>query len=303
LSIKKTTNQEWHKNEKAWWNSNGSYMSYQWSLNEKMNYALRSELEDDYIKYLLKPGETLLDVGCGSGWLSIDFAKKNMEVLGIDVSETQIKTAISNKVNNDLKKLQFECADFIEWDITKYKNKFQSVFLNAFLHHLPENELKLVFEKLTKVMRPGGRVYLYEPLSCHKKKFSFASVADLFFKAILYMFIFYIPRFFKLYSKRHQDEVRRGYTMNSPHERPISIDWIDKYCSENFKILEVKPWHLYSIAYGMQTKALKPRIMYLYSLFASTWYKIDKCLLKIFGWQPFSNSSRFILCSIKLIKK
>jgi len=298
-----TTNQEWHENEKDWWNDHGAYMSYQWSLNEKMGHALRSELEADYINYLLKPGESLLDVGCGSGWLSIAFAVKGMNALGIDISETQISNAILSKDRNNIKNVSFECADLIHWDITKYENKFKSVFLNAFLHHLPENELKLIFEKISAVMQPGGRVYLYEPLSCDKGKNNVAAVIDFLFKTLLYTMIFYIPKLFNLYSNRHQLELNRGYSMNSPHERPINIEWLYKYCSDSFEIFEIKPWHLYSMAFGMQSMALKPRLICIYSLLAKPWYLVDKCLLKLFGWRSFSSPNRFILCSIKLVKK
>lgn len=303
MSIKQTTNQEWHNDEKEWWDANGSYMSYQWSLNSKMNQVLRSELEADYVNYLLKPGEALLDVGCGSGWLSIDFANKEMDVLGIDISETQIKSAISSKKNKNIKNVAFECADLIHWNSKKYENKFQSVFLNAFLHHLPENELKLVFEKISAVMKPGGRVYLYEPLCCEPQKNRLATMADFFFKSLLYLLILYLPKFLNMYSDTHKKELNRGYTMNSPHERPINIAWLDQYCTDHFEVFEVKPWHLYSMAFGMQSMALKPRLTSLYALLAAPWYLIDKCLFKLFGWRPFSTPNRFILCSIKLVKK
>lgn len=303
MSIKQITNQKWHNEEKEWWDANGSYMSYQWSLNSKMNQVLRSELEADYVNYLLKPGEALLDVGCGSGWLSIDFANNDMDVLGIDISETQIKNAISSKTNKNIKNVEFECADLIHWDSNKYENKFQCVFLNAFLHHLPENELKLIFEKISAVMKPGGRVYLYEPLCCEPPQNRLATMADFFFKSLLYLLIFYLPKFLNMYSDKHKKELSRGYTMNSPHERPINIAWLDQYCSDHFDVFEVKPWHLYSMAFGMQSMALKPRLTSLYSLLAAPWYQIDKCLFKLFGWRAFSKPNRFILCSIKLVKK
>lgn len=44
----------------------------------------------------ISSNEKVLDIGCGNGFLAYDIAKKAKKVLGIDISEENIKTANKN---------------------------------------------------------------------------------------------------------------------------------------------------------------------------------------------------------------
>ena len=51
----------------------------------------------DFIQYYkLKPGDRVLDVGCAKGYLVKDFADKEIDVYGIDISEYAIKNCHPN---------------------------------------------------------------------------------------------------------------------------------------------------------------------------------------------------------------
>src|SRR5215469_15966018 len=61
----------------------------------------------DLLSMLLpKPGERILDVGCGSGQLTAEIAKGGAEVVGLDQSAEMIAAARQN-----FPELQFEMAD------------------------------------------------------------------------------------------------------------------------------------------------------------------------------------------------
>lgn len=147
---------QWHQDEKAWWNMYGDYMTYQWQLTPYLHDVIRTPLENEYVDYLLKPGGRLLDLGCGSGWLSFHFAEQGMSVLGIDVAKEQINAANELKLSRGVKNVSFECADFIAWDSSQYVGAFDSVFVSAFMHHLPEVELEQTVQKIASVVKQGG---------------------------------------------------------------------------------------------------------------------------------------------------
>lgn len=294
---------KWHSDEKEWWDKYGEYMTYQWKLTPLLNRSLRAELEKDYDKYLLAPQKNMLDIGCGAGWLSLDFMNKGMNVLGIDISREQIEAAEKLRTKDNENRLKFLCCDFVHWDCDEYKEGFDVVFVNAFLHHLPIIELESVFMKISYILKPGGKVYLYEPLECSGHENKVVNLIDLFMNYSIFVLLSALPKVFGLYSKLHTAEVAKGYRMVSPHERPINVQVLANITAPSFETLEIKAWHLYSLGFAMQSMGLKQGVQTVYSYLAIAYSKMEKVLFNIFDWQPFSKPGRFILCSVKLAKR
>lgn len=294
---------QWHQDEKAWWDMYGDYMTYQWQLTPHLHQVIRTPLEREYVDYLLKPGGRLLDLGCGSGWLSLLFADQGMSVLGIDVSNEQINAAHELKARRKVGNVGFECADFMEWDSGPYEGYFDSVFVSAFMHHLPEIELELIVRKIASVVKPEGRVFLYEPLTAASPRSLAIKLVDRLCAMALLLLLDKLPKWLGLISERHAAELARGYKMTSPHERPVDVDLLKGFCGDAFEIDEVKGWHLHSLGFSMQVTALKDRVRKFYEPLGRLWYGIDRLLFRLFGWEAFSLPGRFILCSIKLTRK
>lgn len=296
--------EKWHHDEEAWWDKFGSYMSYQWRLTPRLNQSIRDELEREYTSFLVNPGDRLLDLGCGSGWLSLNFANQGMSVLGVDLSQEQINEAKRIETPREDGSVDFVCADFAHWECAAYEAQFDKVFVSAFLHHLPEVELEMIFKKIAFVLKSGGKVYMYEPLSSTAESRSLVLyIIDELFKRVSDILINGIPKWFNLLNNNYLIERDRGYIMSSPHERPVDIRLLERFCADLFDIKEVRGWHLYSLGFAMQTMNLKDSVKNVYSVFTSLLYVIDRVLLDRLGWQKFSQPQRFILCSIKLIRK
>jgi 2-polyprenyl-3-methyl-5-hydroxy-6-metoxy-1,4-benzoquinol methylase len=303
MTINEIPLSQWHQEEEAWWNQYGEYMTFQWKLTPTLNKILKEGLEDDYVNFLFQPNEKLLDVGCGSGWLSMFFAERGMSVLGVDVSLEQINAANKLKQTNRLECVEFECCDLIQWDVEKYKGQFSSVFVSAFLHHLPDIELEVVMKKIETVLKPGGKVYLYEPMKCSTQRRSIIKAIDFMNNFMGHLFLNLIPKWFNLYSQRHHKEMDRGYQMCSPHERPVDVELLKRICADTFEIQEIKGRHLFSLGFAMQSMGLKDMPRKLYAMIAVLLFMEDRVLMRLFNWQDFSMPNRFILCSIKLIRK
>lgn len=294
---------QWHQDEREWWDCYGDYMTYQWQLTPRLHQIIRTPLEKEYVAYLLQPGGRILDLGCGSGWLSFHFADQGMTVLGIDLSQEQINAATELKKRRGVTSVDFQCADFIEWDGERYRASFDSVFVSAFMHHLPESELEQIVGKIAALVKPGGRVFMYEPLASSRRRSFAVKVIDRLCAAALLLLLDKLPNWLGLVSDRHKAELSRGYKMTSPHERPVEVELLKKFCKEKFDIVEIKGWHLHSLGFSMQVTALKEKARRFYEPLGRLWYGVDRLLFRLFGWDAFSMPGRFILCSIKLLKK
>ncbi|TFK40701.1 S-adenosyl-L-methionine-dependent methyltransferase [Crucibulum laeve] len=107
----------------------------------------------------VKPGEKILDVGCGSGEVSLEIERVvNQQegglVVGTDVSESMIAKSKENGL-----RYAFVCdAQALELpsDINAITNKFDAVFSNAVLHWCKRDPAGVI-TSVKKVLKPGGR--------------------------------------------------------------------------------------------------------------------------------------------------
>jgi trans-aconitate 2-methyltransferase len=103
----------------------------------------------DLLTMLLpKPGEHILDVGCGTGQLTADIAKSGADVVGLDQSAEMIATARGN-----FPELRFDVADIAA---TNYDTEFDAVFSNAALHWVRNQEGAIA--AIARALKPGGRL-------------------------------------------------------------------------------------------------------------------------------------------------
>jgi trans-aconitate methyltransferase len=94
-----------------------------------------------------KPGERILDLGCGTGHLTAKIAEAGAHVVGIDRSPDMIRQA-----QEKYPALRFEVMDAREIALTE---PFDAVFSNATLHWVKEPER--VINGIRRALRPGGR--------------------------------------------------------------------------------------------------------------------------------------------------
>ncbi len=95
----------------------------------------------------VKPGERVLDLGCGTGPLTKKIKEHGAEVIGIDASEDMIAKAKENFTG-----VTFMVADAADFH---FDEPFDAVFSNAVLHwvHKADEAIKCVYNSL----KPGGR--------------------------------------------------------------------------------------------------------------------------------------------------
>lgn len=94
-----------------------------------------------------KPGERILDVGCGTGHLTAQIAAAGATVVGLDSSAAMIETA----------RAEYPHIEFIQADATDFSfaEPFDAVFSNAALHWVLQAEAAA--ECMAQALQPGGR--------------------------------------------------------------------------------------------------------------------------------------------------
>jgi trans-aconitate 2-methyltransferase len=95
-----------------------------------------------------KPGERILDVGCGTGQLTSEIAAAGAQVVGLDQSPEMITAARRNYPG-----LEFEVGDVAAMT---YAGAFDAVFSNAALHWVKDQ--KGAIAAIARSLRPGGRL-------------------------------------------------------------------------------------------------------------------------------------------------
>ena len=103
------------------------------------------------------PGEKILDVGCGTGTLTIAAKARaggNVEIHGIDAAPEMIEVA-RRKATEQGADIDFQVG-LIE-DIPFPDNEFDLVLSSFMLHHLPNELQRGGFIEIHRVLRPGGR--------------------------------------------------------------------------------------------------------------------------------------------------
>jgi 2-polyprenyl-3-methyl-5-hydroxy-6-metoxy-1,4-benzoquinol methylase len=110
------------------------------------------ETTEKYCK-MFKPGSLILDVGCGPGHISRFIYDHGLNVFGIDDSEKMIELA-----NKAAPKCEFEVLDMR--DVDKLDKKFDGIFAQASLLHIPKKEAHTTINKLYDRLKPGGYFHI-----------------------------------------------------------------------------------------------------------------------------------------------
>jgi SAM-dependent methyltransferase len=113
-----------------------------------------AENSSAYLLPHLRPGLSVLDIGCGPGTITADLAQLVApgQVVGLDASREVVAQAEAYAASRDEANLRFEVGDLFA---LRYENAtFDVVHAHQVLQHLADPEAALV--ELRRVLRPGG---------------------------------------------------------------------------------------------------------------------------------------------------
>lgn len=135
------------------------YDLFAWVTTRGKEGALRGTMID---LAGIAPGESVLDVGCGTGTLAIA-AKQRVGAsgasAGIDASPEMIARAQGKArragVEVDFRNAVVEALPFAD-------GTFDAVLATLMLHHLPDDLRRRAIREMRRVLKPGGRLFVVD---------------------------------------------------------------------------------------------------------------------------------------------
>ena len=132
--------------------------AYFLSADESLEEAQQNKINHIIKKLDLRPGQKVLDIGCGWGGMAFEIVRQSQcEVMGISLSENQInyckKKAKELKMDNQV---NFKICDYRE-----VKGKFQKIVSIGAFEHFGKKFYKTFFKKIHNIMTDDGICLLH----------------------------------------------------------------------------------------------------------------------------------------------
>lgn len=97
---------------------------------------------------------SVLDIGCGGGFLSNDLARAGFKVTGVDLSKESLKVA---EAYDETHSVKYEIAD--AFHLPYPDNSFDAVTAMDFLEHVDDPDK--VIKEFSRVLKPGGLFFFH----------------------------------------------------------------------------------------------------------------------------------------------
>lgn len=133
-----------------------------WTLDiQNHSWVEDTKRQVDFIieKLELQGGERILDLACGFGRHSLEFARRGYDVIGVDITTEYVDYA-TQQADREKLNAKFVCADIRE---IEYENEFDVVLnmADGAVGYLENDEENLkIFGVVSKALKTGGKHFM-----------------------------------------------------------------------------------------------------------------------------------------------
>ncbi len=126
---------------------------------EPRDRDVASELDAKFIMRALKPsqGASLLDVGCGAGWHCLAFAKRKLEVTGLDASKPMLMRATQKK-DREKASIKYLLGDMRS--LPRDRTFDIVTCLGTTFGYFGDEQNRQCLVEMREVLKPGGKLVL-----------------------------------------------------------------------------------------------------------------------------------------------
>jgi ubiquinone/menaquinone biosynthesis C-methylase UbiE len=127
-----------------------------WRLPE--NHAVILKL----LQYVGNPkNKSIIEVGCGSGFVSLALAERGAEISLLDISQVALDKAIGNFVECKLKKPKSYHEDALKSSVPS--NSFDLVWNGGVIEHFSDQGKMKLIQEMMRMAKPGGFIVIMVP--------------------------------------------------------------------------------------------------------------------------------------------
>lgn len=116
------------------------------------------------VRHAVKNGGRVLEIGCGTGFTSLELARNGLDVTAVDLSPYSIAVAKRTLKNarrlKNFGSLAYRAGDALEIEFPK--EQYDSVVFFSSLHHMPD--IGKILTKAHRALKSGGYLIACEPL-------------------------------------------------------------------------------------------------------------------------------------------
>ncbi len=151
MNLKNTVTHDWD-----WW-------AYQFRVVHRRGIKGIDFWDDHLVSFIidvldLRPGERLLDLACGSGAHALRFARRGIEMVGLDIAPSLVRYCTEQAAAEEL-----DNVTFIEGDMRAltYQEEFDAlVVLSTSFGFFDDETNQRVLEGITRALKSDGRLLL-----------------------------------------------------------------------------------------------------------------------------------------------
>lgn len=125
---------------------------------EFRDYAQEAKTVYDLIG--LNSSSRVIDLGAGTGALTIELAKLTSSVHAVDISPEMLNQLSEKADRETLNRVTTENNGFLSFE--KPEVPFDAAVSSFALHHLPDFWQQIALRRIAEVLKPGGRFFLFD---------------------------------------------------------------------------------------------------------------------------------------------
>lgn len=146
----------------------------------RIDPKIQKILVGQYLDFLIKKASevkgNVIDIGGGSGWLSLELARRGMNVDLFEISKNRIKTAKEYKKSlNENLSINYYCRDL---NYITFEKKYVAAVAKDSLHHIMN--LDRLFEKIHESLVSGGKLIYFDHIGPDKKNIFYSIAKKIF---------------------------------------------------------------------------------------------------------------------------